>query len=397
MLRARVLESIDAVAARDWNALDLGGRPFLRHEFLGAAELSGSATPATGWTPTHVVAEDDAGLAGAMPLYLKSHSWGEFVFDFAWARAFERHGLEYYPKLVSAVPFTPAAGPRLLVRRGADAGAVRAVLLEAARGLAEARGLSSLHVLFAADEDRQALEQAGFLPRLDCQFHWRNRGYGDFEDFLAGFTAEKRKKARRERRRVAEAGIRFLEFTGADLDRTRLAVVYALHARTFAVRGNPPYFTPDFFARLAATLPEALMVKLAVDAHGDPVACAVFLRGADTLYGRYWGAAGEHHSLHFEACYHQGIDYCIREGLARFEPGTQGEHKIARGFSPSAVWSLHEIRVPAFRPAIADYLARERAAVGDYIQAAGAHVPFRRDGPAATLGPDAADPDARTD
>ena len=397
MIRTRVLDSIEAVAARDWNALDLAGRPFLRHEFLAAAELSGSATPATGWTPAHVVASDGHGVAGAMPLYLKSHSWGEFVFDFAWARTYERHGLPYYPKLVSAAPFTPASGPRLLVRRGCDALRVRQALLAAARELAEARGLSSLHVLFAADEDRAVLEDSGFMARLDCQFHWRNEGYGSFEDFLAGFTAEKRKKARRERRRVGEGGLRFLELTGADLDPTRLAVIYALHARTFALRGNPPYFTPDFFARLAATLPEALMVKLAVDTHGDALACAVFLRGEDTLYGRYWGSAGDHHSLHFEACYHQGIEYCIREGLARFEPGTQGEHKIARGFAPAPVWSLHDVRHPAFRPAISDYLERERAAVGEYMRAAAGHVPFRREDLAANLALDAPDPDARAD
>ena len=397
MIRTRVLDSIEEVAARDWNALDLGGRPFLRHEFLAAAELSGSATPATGWTPAHLVAADGQGVAGAMPLYLKSHSWGEFVFDFAWARAYERHGLPYYPKLVSAAPFTPASGPRLLVRPGTDALRVRLALLTAARELAEARGLSSLHVLFAADEDRRLLEEWGFMTRLDCQFHWRNEGYGDFEDFLAGFTAEKRKKARRERRRVAEAGLRFLELTGADLDATRLAVVYALHARTFALRGNPPYFTPDFFKRLAAALPESLMVKLAVDRHGEAVACAVYLRGEDTLYGRYWGAAADHHSLHFEACYHQGIEYCIREGLARFEPGTQGEHKIARGFAPTPVWSYHEVRHPAFREAIGGYLERERAAVADYMRAAAAHVPFRRPAAAATLEFDAADPDPRAD
>lgn len=397
MIRARHLASIDEVAAGDWNALDLAGRPFLRHEFLAAAELSGSATPATGWTPCHVVVEDAQGLAGAMPLYLKSHSWGEFVFDFAWARAYERHGLAYYPKLVSAVPFTPASGPRLLVRPGADGAAVRRALLAAARELAAARGLSSLHVLFAADEDRALLEQAGLMPRLDCQFHWRNEGYGDFEDFLAGFTAEKRKKARRERRRVAEAGLRFLEITGGELDPTRLAIVYALHARTFALRGNPPYFTPDFFSRLAASLPHSLMVKLALDRHGEPVACAVFFRGRDTLYGRYWGATSEFHSLHFEACYYQGIDYCIREGLARFEPGTQGEHKIARGFSPAPVWSLHELRHPAFRNAVADYLGRERAAVNDYMRATAQHVPFRREPAADTLRFDAADPDARAD
>jgi predicted N-acyltransferase len=384
MQRARVLGSMTAVRAADWNALDLGGRPFLRHEFLAAAELSGSATAATGWTPAHLVVEEGGRLVGAMPLYLKSHSWGEFVFDFAWARAYEHHGLHYYPKLVCAVPFTPATGPRLLVLPGAGAETTRRTLLAAARQLAEETGASSLHVLFADRPGRDWLASQGMLPRLDCQFHWRNAGFADFDDFLGTFTAEKRKKARRERRRVAEAGIEFVELHGGDLDERLLEQVYALHARTFAERGNPPYFTQEFFRAVAAALPDSLMVKLAVQQR-EPVAAAVFLRGADTLYGRYWGAVGDFHSLHFEACYYQGIDYCIREGLARFEPGTQGEHKIARGFTPTPVWSLHEIFRPDFRAAVHEYLGREREHMRAYMAAIRAHVPFRRADPEGTL------------
>ena len=384
VLRARVLASMGEVRAQDWNALDAGGAPFLRHEFLLAAELSGSATPATGWTPAHVVIESGTTLVGAMPLYLKTHSWGEFVFDFAWARAYEQHGLDYYPKLVCAAPFTPATGRRLLVHPAADRPAVRGALLAAARQLAQQAGASSLHLLFADGGDREWLEAEGLLSRLDCQFHWHNQGFTDFDAFLGTFTAEKRKKARRERRRVAEAGIVFEERHGDELDDGLLEVVYALHARTFAERGNPPYFSLDFFRRIAATLPRALMIKLARLGR-EPVAVAVFLRGSDTLYGRYWGSAAEFHSLHFETCYYQGIEYCIREGLGRFEPGTQGEHKISRGFSPVPVWSLHEIGHPAFRAAIGDYLARERAHVCAYIDAIREHVPFRRAGPDATL------------
>jgi predicted N-acyltransferase len=384
VLRSRVLGSLDEVRAGHWNALDVAGRPFLRHEFLAAAERSGSATSGTGWAPAHVVVERDGQLVGAMPLYRKDHSWGEFVFDFAWARAYEQHGLPYYPKLVAAVPFTPAAGPRLLVHPQADAVAVRTALLSAAREQAHSIGASSLHVLFPTEGERDWLAQQGLLPRLDCQFHWQNRGFSDFDGFLATFTAEKRKKARRERRRVQEAGIEFVELHGADLDGPLLETVYALHARTFLERGNPPYFTPVFFRDLATALPAALMVKLGL-LRGEPVATAVFLRGDDTLYGRYWGAAGDFHSLHFEACYYQGIDYCIREGLQRFEPGTQGEHKVARGFAPEAVWSLHEIFHPAFRSAIRDYLGRERDHMRAYMDAVRAHVPFRRAEPEGTL------------
>jgi len=382
--RARVLRSMQEVDAADWNALELKGRPFLRHEFLLAAELSGSVCPDTGWTPVHLVVESGGQLDGAMPLYLKSHSWGEFVFDFAWARAYEQHGLSYYPRLVCAAPFTPATGPRLLVRPGADADRVRTALLTGARELMGETGASSLHVLFADAVDREWLTGQGLLPRLDCQFHWLNASFTDFDAFLGTFTAEKRKKARRERRRVAEAGIEFVELHGQEFDEALLEVVYALHARTFTERGNPPYFTLDFFRRIAATLPDSLMVKLAT-LDRQPVAAAVFLRGEDTLYGRYWGTAADFHSLHFETCYYQGIDYCIREGLVRFEPGTQGEHKIARGFSPAPVWSLHEIAHPAFRAAIGDYLARERAHVGAYMDAVREHVPFRKADPDGTL------------
>ena len=384
MLSVRVLDSIEALPATAWNALELRGRPFLRHEFLAAAERSRSAAPESGWIPAHVAVYRDDRLAGAAPVYAKSHSWGEFVFDFAWARAYEQHGLAYYPKLVAAAPFTPATGPRLLVHPDEDGDAIRGALLAALQSLRRDSGASSLHALFVDDTDRTWLERQGFLARLDCQFHWRNQGFACFDDFLATFTAEKRKKARRERRRVAEAGIHFQELHGADLDPRLLEIVYALHARTFAERGNPPYFTLDFFRDIARTMPEALMVKLALH-QNEPVACAVFLRGEDTLYGRYWGATGDFHSLHFETCYYQGIDYCIREGLARFEPGTQGEHKIARGFSPSPVWSMHDIAHPAFREAIGDYLRRERAHVSAYIDAIHAHVPFRRAEPQANL------------
>jgi len=384
VLRARILDSLEGLRAGDWNALDLAGRPFLRHEFLAAAERSGSATASTGWTPAHVVVERSGRLVGAMPLYRKDHSWGEFVFDFAWARAYEQHDLPYYPKLVAAVPFTPASGPRLLVAPGTDVEEVRMALLTAAREHAREIGASSLHVLFPVVAEREWLAGQGLLTRLDCQFHWQNGGFSDFDDFLATFTAEKRKKVRRERRRVQEAGIEFLELHGRDLDPRTLEAVYALHARTFLERGNPPYFTPAFFRELASTLPDALMVKLGL-MRGEPVATAVFLRGADTLYGRYWGAAGDFHSLHFEACYYQGIDYCIREGLERFEPGTQGEHKIARGFAPEPVWSMHEIFHPAFRAAIRDYLGREQDHMRAYMEAVRAHVPFRRAEPDGTL------------
>jgi predicted N-acyltransferase len=383
----RIARSLAEVDAAQWNALEGADAPFLRHEFLLALEQSECATAASGWAACHVLLDGpDGRLRGALPLYLKSHSWGEFVFDFTWADAYHRAGLRYYPRLVSAVPFTPATGARLLAADDAS----RRFLLEAAREQIRAQGASSLHLLFPADRDREFLAAAGLMPRLDCQFHWRNEGYGSFEDFLAGFTAEKRKKLKRERRRIAEAGIECRTLHGGELDAAMIDTVYGLHAMTFARYGHAPYLNRDFFSRVAQALPDALVIELAMH-RNQPIACAVSLRGPDALYGRYWGASGEYHSLHFELCYYRGIEYCIRERLARFEPGTQGEHKLQRGFVPSPVWSLHEIADPRFGAAIGDWLRRERKARREWLRESVRHLPFRRDDIPARLGPDVRD------
>ena len=358
--------------------------PFLRHEFLAALEHSGAVSAARGWRPVHVAVRAGEALVGALPLYSKSHSWGEFVFDFSWAQAFDRYGERYYPKLVAATPFTPATGPRFLVRPGADRERVGRALLDGARALLAEH--SSLHVQFPTPSEAAWLEQAGLWPRIDCQFQWTNRGYRDFDDFLAGFTAEKRKKARRERRRISEAGIRFEWLCGAELGPALWAEVHALHALTFHRHGHEPYLELAFFTEVSRTLPGQPLVLLA-RAAGRLLAAAIFFRGRDALYGRYWGAAGDFHSLHFEACYYQGIDYCIREGLARFEPGTQGEHKIARGFAPTLTHSAHLIRDGRFHAAIGRFLAEERQAVQAYAAQTGEHVPFRAGERALTLPP----------
>ncbi len=372
--RAEFHPTIAAVAAAEWNALDHEGVPFLRHEFLAAVEGSGGATPATGWTPAHLTLHRAGVLVGALPLYEKAHSWGEFVFDFSWAEAYRRNGARYYPKLVAATPFTPATGPRFLVRPGVDPFPVRRALLAAA--LAREPGASSLHVQFTTRAESEWLAAAGLLTRIDCQFQWQNAGYADFDAFLATFTAEKRKKAKRERRRVAEAGIVFSWRGGDQLTAGEWRAVYALKSATFHRHGHEPYLGLDCFLRLSRT-PECRPQVLLATLGGAIVACAIFFRGADTLYGRYWGAAGEFHSLHFETCYHQGIEYCIREGLTRFEPGTQGEHKIARGFRPSLTYSAHHLADPRFAAAIGRYLAEERAAVEAYAAETERHVPYR--------------------
>jgi predicted N-acyltransferase len=380
-VQLQVLDSIGAVSATEWNALDHAGQPFLRHEFLAALEDSGCVAPETGWTPRHVVARDAAGrLVGALPLYRKTDSWGEFVFDFAWADAYRRAGLRYFPKLVAAVPFTPVTGPRLLVIPGADQPAVATALFDAALEHMRDTGASSLHLLFPGLDEATSLGRRGLLLRKDCQFHWHNRGYASFEDFLGQFTAEKRKKARRERRRVAEAGIRFRILDGDEIDDALWGAIMPLYASTFWRRGREPYLNEDFFRRVARAMPGQMLVVLAM-LHAAPVAVAILFRSADSLYGRYWGSSGDYHSLHFETCYHQGIEYCIAHGLQRFEPGTQGEHKIARGFEPEAVWSAHWLSDPRFAAAIDRHLDREREQVDQYIDVVQDHVPFRKEPP----------------
>ncbi|HEX7081954.1 MAG TPA: GNAT family N-acetyltransferase [Gammaproteobacteria bacterium] len=372
------LTTLDDVEPREWNAL-AAGHPFLRHEFLAALEHSGCVGARTAWQPCHIGVRDEAGgLIGALPLYLKHDSRGEFVFDWSWADAYERAGRSYYPKLVASIPFTPATGPRLLVRPDADRAAVVRRMVAAALALQEELEASSVHVLFPTDAERAALSAAGFLVRKGCQFHWHNPGYVDFDDFLGRFSSEKRKKVRRERRRIAEAGIRFEHLAGDELDAEDWDAVFAFHARTFLRRGRPPYLNRAFFEEIARTMPENVVVILA--RHGRaPIAAAICFRGDDALYGRYWGSLADFHSLHFEACYYQGIEYCIRERLGTFEPGTQGEHKISRGFTPTPTWSCHRLRDPGFHRAVQQFLTRETVQVDAYMDYLEDHVPYRRD------------------
>jgi len=375
-MRSAVHKSIDDVDARQWNALSGTDSPFLRHEFLAALEHSHCVGRRTGWLPTYITLTDSKGLAAAAPVFAKTHSRGEFVFDWGWADAYHRVGLDYYPKLSVAVPFTPATGPRLLVRPGLDATRTAAQLVSVVESVAAESSLSSAHALFVNEADRAVCEAAGWLMRRDCQFHWTNRGYATFDAFLETFTAEKRKKARRERRRVAEAGVTYDTRLGGDMDARMLDRIYAFHRDTFVRHGHEPYLTREFFTEISRTLPEALMAKVAVQS-GHPIACAIFFQGPDTLYGRYWGSATDQHSLHFETCYHQGVDYCIEHGLKRFEPGTQGEHKVARGFEPTLTWSAHFITDRRFRAAIEDYLEREGPSIDAYAEEIREHVPFR--------------------
>ena len=375
--QAEFVERITEVPAAEWDALDPSGNPFLRHAFLEALEVSGCVGGDSGWLPRHLVLRDvDGRLLGAVPQYLKLHSWGEFIFDWSWAQSYARAGLDYYPKLLSAVPFTPVTGPRLLVA-GSAGPQVRTelarLLLEAARD----SGASGVHVNFSTTEDQATLEQAGFLRRHDCRFQWHNRGYRDFEDFLDRFRSDKRKKARRERRRVQEAGVELRTLQGAEIDAALWRRIFGFSERTFLRHGNAHYLNPEFLERIASRMPDTIVVTLAERA-GVPIAAAIFFHGGGRLYGRYWGAAEHVDCLHFEACYYQGIDYCIANGIEAFDPGTQGEHKLARGFEPTLTHSAHWLAHPGFATAVGRYLERERAGVDEYIAAAAEHLPFQR-------------------
>jgi predicted N-acyltransferase len=370
------INEIKDVDASGWNRL-ADDSPFLRHEFLAALESTACVGAGTTWQPCHLLVRDANGaLIGALPLYIKYDSSGEFVFDWGWAHAYEQAGLEYYPKLVCAVPFTPATGQRLLIAGHADYGAVACALVGAARQLCSKVEASSLHILFPTPAEQQLLADQGFHGRKGCQFHWHNDGYSDFDAFLATFTSAKRKKARRERRRIAEAGIRFEHLRGDQLTEADWDAVFAFYSRTFERRGRRPYLNRAFFAEVSRTMAENVLVILA-RYDQKPIATAICFRSRDTLFGRYWGSLADFHSLHFEACYYQGIEYCIREGLARFEPGTQGEHKISRGFVPTATWSNHWLSDASFDRALGEMLAREQTHVDAYMHELSEHLPYR--------------------
>lgn len=375
-MNIEVVEGIARLEADQWNRLTGGRYPFLRHEFMLAAENTDCVSTLSGWSPLHLVLRDSRGkLRAAMPVYEKTHSWGEFVFDWAWANAYERAGLDYYPKLVSAAPFTPAQSPRLLLADRDDAEAAL-LLANAAIQLAEDLGHSSLHVQFPLHRELPILAEAGLKLRKDCQFHWHNRGYRSFDNFLDTFNSVKRKKARRDRSHVAEQSIRFRWFTGPDLDPTVWNDVFPLISNTFLRRGSRPYLSYEFFCEISKRLPHSIVVLIA-EREREAIAAAVFYRGADALYGRYWGSDGHYNALHFETCYYQGIDFCIAHGLDVFEPGTQGEHKISRGFTPVTTWSAHWLARPEFFAAIGEYLESESQHVEHYMEVVRAHTPYR--------------------
>jgi len=365
----RVVESLHGIDPTLWNGL-ARAHPFLRHEFLSALIDSGCASARSGWQPHFVLIERDRRIAAAMPLFVKAHSYGEYVFDWAWADAYERHGFEYYPKLLCAVPFTPVTGPRLLATDDAD----RRSLLRAA--LEAAREFSSLHVLFPGADEARLLQDEGLMLRRSVQFHWRNDGYADFDDFLARLSHAKRKNIRQERRRVREAGVGFRWLRGAQIERRHWEFFNRCYRNTYAAHHSRPYLNLEFFLRLGAGLPEHTLMIVAERA-GQPIAATLNIVAGDALYGRYWGAVEHVPLLHFEACYYQAIEFAIAERLSTFEGGAQGEHKLFRGLLPVETLSAHWLAHPRFAQAIEDYLARETRGIARYVNELNEHSPFK--------------------
>nr|WP_298410445.1 GNAT family N-acetyltransferase [uncultured Halomonas sp.] len=372
----RTIASMEAVPALQWNALIDADQPFLRHEFLHALEASGAVTSATGWTPAHLLVWQKDILVAAMPRYYKNHSRGEYVFDWSWADAWERAGGDYYPKALTAIPYTPAPGTRTAISKRVEKPAVFAALAQYCCD----ESLSSWHLLFAENREVDAWKAAvpELIERQGVQFQWQDSGFGDFDGFLAAMSSKRRKEIRRERRRVAEQGITLSRLTGDEIGPAALAHFYRCYQMTYLERGQRPYLPFDFFQRLQRTLPEAL-VLIQARAEEQPVAAALCLQGSKTLYGRYWGSEVEADCLHFETCYYQGIEHCLANGLTRFDPGTQGEHKLMRGFAPRQLRSLHYIVNPDFRRAVSHFCTQERTHIEAYYRHAQERLPFRHD------------------
>lgn len=382
MYSVRFLNSLDSIAADDWNqVVGSSGYPFIRHQFLAALERSGCVgSSESGWLGEHALVERAGRLVAVMPLYRKLHSYGEYVFDWRWAEAYEHYGRRYYPKLVAAIPFTPATGPRFGIVDGEDTQAVCHVLVNALRERVVVEKLSSLHLLFPRAEQRDLLLQNGLSLRCGVQYHWFNRGYACFDEFLSALSSRKRKGLRREREQVAQAGVTLRWLRGSEIDTSTWRTFHAFYQATYAKRsGHGGYLNRAFFESLGEGMGDQVLLLLA-ERDGEAVAGALYFRGDDTLYGRYWGCREEIAGLHFEACYYQGIDYCIRERLQRFDAGAQGEHKLLRGFEPVVTDSCHWIAEPAFRSAIDQFLQQERAQIENYLHDARELLPYRRDG-----------------
>jgi predicted N-acyltransferase len=383
--RTHIVSSLSEIGQAQWDglvALQSQANPFLSFAFLHALHESGSATPETGWQPQYIAlyepdpdTEGGERLAAALPLYVKDHSYGEYVFDWAWANAYQEHGLEYYPKLLSAIPFTPVSGPRLLAR---DASA-RAALIDVLLRTQKATDVSSTHLLFPPEDQAQQLAEAGFLLRSGVQFHWMNAGYASFDDFLATLEQKKRKNIRAERRKVREAGVTMRRVRGPDITREEWRFFTRCYRNTYKDHYSSPYLNIDFFRRIGRDMPSNLLLVIA-EREGRAIAASLVVHDETTLFGRYWGALEHVPCLHFETAYYQPLEFCIEQGIQVFEGGAQGEHKMARGFLPTKTWSAHWLAHPSFADAVQRFLERESGGIEEYIDELNDRSPFK--GPA---------------
>lgn len=377
MSKVNFHHQLSDIPQAQWQRLYQDDYPFLRYEFLSALEQSGCVSDERGWHPLHLTIESDDGkLIAAMPLYLKSHSWGEYVFDWSWQQAWEQLGLAYFPKLVSAIPFTPVTGPRFLYDRDLfNQTQAWQMLVESVKSLCELQHYSGWHGLFVQEPLLNECHSLSLAAREDCQYHWFNRGYTDFDQFLATFTSRKRKNLRKERARVAACGITFKVLSGKEVSPSQLEHFYHFYQHTYRLHGQRPHLNLAFFEAMIATMPEQVVLILAYQAE-EPIAAAWCYRDNTTLYGRHWGCEHSIDGLHFETCYYQGIEYCIAHGLTQFDPGAQGEHKIQRGFEPTSTWSVHWIVEPQLRTAVARFVDEERLLVDEQMQELSRYLPY---------------------
>ena len=375
-MRSQQIASISELDSQQWNALVPDNAPFAKHEFLAALEASGCVHPESGWLPQHTILTESNEIIAAMPFYIKGHSYGEYVFDWAWADAYYRNGLEYYPKGLCAIPFTPASCPKFLVKPGHDFAELSERLVSCSLAIARELELSSVHSLFLSENEQRFWTEQNYIKRTGYQFHWRNRNYTDFADYLSEFSSSKRKKIRRERASVERENIEFRIKSGEQLTETNWRDFYRFYKNTVNAHGAMAYLNRDFFTRISASMPENIIMILAYR-NDENIASALFFKGSTSLYGRYWGCGSWVKNLHFELCYYRAIDYCIRHNLALFEAGAQGEHKLSRGLLPVSTHSSHWLSHPQFYQAIAHHLEGESSQVESYMAHLSSHSPFK--------------------
>ena len=378
-MKIEFMDAIERIDKNDWNKLVRKKYPFLNYEFLKALEITKCVSPEEGWTPLHIVVSEKDIVLAIMPLYVKTDSQGEFIFDWSWADAYYRNGLEYYPKLVSSIPFTPASGPRLVIADERRSEEIIKAVSNALKKISEDNNFSSVHILLAEKKEIDLYSNEDFSLRTSYSFHWFNKEYKNFDNFLEDMTSRQRKNIKKERTKISQQGIKMKKISGHEITEDMLEIFYKFYQVTYLKRGMRGYLNLEFFKKIVNKMPESILMVLAQNSSGEYVAGALNFYDEEKLYGRYWGCLEEYDSLHFETCYYQGIEFCIKEKLKSFDPGVQGEHKIKRGFCPIETFSAHWIKDVRFKEAIDDFLSRERVHILEYNQDRKSRLPFKRE------------------